>query len=88
MIEKRSKRRLKKEIFIIVKNIVLTKNWFVVDNFREFPKDHTEKCFGHLYFLLKTTIKFTTFRTLWLQSNGYKLIKHMFRTETTSVSLF
>ena len=33
MIEKRSKRRLKKEIFIIVKNIVLTKNWFVFSNF-------------------------------------------------------
>ena len=29
MIKKRSKRRLIKEIFIIVKNIVLTKNWFV-----------------------------------------------------------
>ena len=33
MIEKKSKRRLKKEIFIIVKNIVLNKNWFVVSNF-------------------------------------------------------
>ena len=33
MIEKRSKRRLKKEIFIIVKNILLTKNWFVFSNF-------------------------------------------------------
>ena len=33
MIEKRSKRRLEKEIFIFVKNIVLTKNWFVVSNF-------------------------------------------------------
>ena len=33
MIEKRSKRRLKKETFIFVKNIVLTKNWFVVGNF-------------------------------------------------------
>ena len=33
MIEKKSKRRLKKEIFIIVKNIVLTKNWFVFSNF-------------------------------------------------------
>ena len=32
MIEKRSKRRLEKEIFIFVKNIVLTKNWFVVSN--------------------------------------------------------
>ena len=32
MIEKRSKRRLKKEKFIIVKNIVLTKNGFVVSN--------------------------------------------------------
>ena len=31
--EERSKRRLKKEIFIIVKNIVVTKNWFVVSNF-------------------------------------------------------
>ena len=33
IIEKKSKRRLKKEIFIIVKNIVLTKNWFVFTNF-------------------------------------------------------
>ena len=33
MIEKRSKHRLKKEIFIIVKNIAPTKNWFVVSNF-------------------------------------------------------
>ena len=29
MIEKQSKHRLKKEIFIFVKSIVLTKNWFV-----------------------------------------------------------
>ena len=43
MIEKRSKRRLKKEIFIFVKSIVLTKNWFVVSNFCEFPKHHKEK---------------------------------------------
>ena len=41
MIEKRSKHRLKKEIFIFVKNIVLTKNWFVVSDFGEFPKHHT-----------------------------------------------
>ena len=33
MIEKRSKKYLKKEIFIIVKNIVRTKNWFVFSNF-------------------------------------------------------
>ena len=33
MIEKRSKRRLKKQIFIIAKNIVLTKNCFSVSNF-------------------------------------------------------
>ena len=32
-IEKKSKRRLKKKIFIIVKNTVQTKNWFVVSNF-------------------------------------------------------
>ena len=32
-----------KEIFIIVKNIVLAKNWFVVSNFWGFSKDHTEK---------------------------------------------
>ena len=37
---KRSKRRLKKEMFIIVKNIALTKNRFVVSNFWGFPKDH------------------------------------------------
>ena len=36
--------RLKIEIFIFVKNIVLPKNWFVVkSNFWEFPKQHTEK---------------------------------------------
>ena len=40
MIEKRSKRRLKK---VCEKSIVLTKNWFVVSNFWEFPKHHTEK---------------------------------------------
>ena len=33
MIEKRSKRTLKKETFIFVKNVALTKNWFVVGNF-------------------------------------------------------
>ena len=32
-----------KEIFTIVKNIALTKNWFIVSNFWEFPKHHTEK---------------------------------------------
>ena len=52
MIEKGSNRRLKKEIFIIVKNIILTKNWFVVSNFWGFPKYYTgKKCAGHLYFL-------------------------------------
>ena len=52
MIEKRSKRRLKKKIFIIVKNIVLTKNWFIVSNFLGFPKDHTaKKCVGHTVLL-------------------------------------
>ena len=35
--------RLKKEIFIIVNNIVLTKNWFVVSNSWEFSKHHIEK---------------------------------------------
>ena len=30
---KRSKLRPKKEIFIVVKNFVLTKNWFVFSNF-------------------------------------------------------
>ena len=43
MIEKRSKSRLKKEIFIFAKSIVVTKDWFVASNFCEFPKDHTEK---------------------------------------------
>ena len=64
MIEKRSKRRLKKDIFIFVKRIVLTENWFVVSNFGEFSKHHTEKeGSGHLYFLIKTKVKFTVFRT-------------------------
>ena len=40
---KETKRSLKKEIFIVVKNIVVNKNWFSVSNFWEFPKDHTEK---------------------------------------------
>ena len=33
LIEKRLKRRVKKEIFINVKNIVLTENWFLAINF-------------------------------------------------------
>ena len=33
-------------------------------NFWKFSKDHTEKwCSAHLYFLLKTKVNFTTFRT-------------------------
>ena len=40
---KEIKTQTEKEIFIIVKNIVLTKNWFVFSNFWEFPKDHMEK---------------------------------------------
>ena len=43
MVVKRSKHGLKKEIFIFIKNIVLTKNWFAVGNFYEFPEDHMEK---------------------------------------------
>ena len=43
MIEKRSKRRLEKEILIIAKNIALTKNCFFVSNFWEFPKNDTEE---------------------------------------------
>ena len=66
---KRDQNILKKEILIFVKNIVLTKNWFVVSNLCEFPKHDTEKWgSGHLYFLLKTKVKFTTFRTFYLQS--------------------
>ena len=40
---KTSKRRLKKEIFIVVDNIALTKKWSVVSNLWEFPKTHTKK---------------------------------------------
>ena len=36
MIEKKSKRRLKKEIIIIVKKIVLTKNWLLLVIFKNF----------------------------------------------------
>ena len=32
-----------KKIFMIAKKIALNKSWFVVCNFWEFPKDHTEK---------------------------------------------
>ena len=35
---KEIKTQIEKKVFIIVKNIVLTKNWFVVSNFLEFPK--------------------------------------------------
>ena len=40
---KEIKRQTEIEIFIIVKNIVLNKNWFVFSNFWEFPKVHMEK---------------------------------------------
>ena len=69
IIEKKSKRRLKKEILIFVKNTLLTKNWFVPGKFCEFCKHHMEKCRScHLYFLVKTKIKFTTFKSFYLQS--------------------
>ena len=35
---KEIKTQIEKKVFIIVKIIVLTKNWFVVSNFWEFPK--------------------------------------------------
>ena len=53
MIEKWSKRRLKKGVFIFVKSIVLPKNWFVVSNFWEFSKHHTEKQFSSHVFPTK-----------------------------------
>ena len=40
---KEIKTQIEKEIFIIVKDIVLTKNCFVVGNFCEFPEHHREK---------------------------------------------
>ena len=43
MMQNKSQHRLKKEIFIFEKNIALTKNWFVVSNFYEFPEHHMEK---------------------------------------------
>ena len=43
MTEKKSQPILKKEIFLFVKNIVLTKNWIFVSIFYEFPEHHMEK---------------------------------------------
>ena len=40
---KEIKTQTEKEIFIIVKNIVMTENWFIVGNLCGFPKSHTEK---------------------------------------------
>ena len=40
---KEIKTQTEKEIFIIVKNIVLTKNWFAFGKFWEFLKEYTEK---------------------------------------------
>ena len=45
---KEIKTQVKKEIFIFVKNIVLTKNWFVFSNFWEFSKHHT--AYGKIMF--------------------------------------
>ena len=67
----KTKTEMKKEIFIIVKNFVLTKNWFVVSNFWDFPKDHTEKqCSGYLYLLLKTKVN-----SLLSELFSYKVLK-------------
>ena len=57
------KTQIEKRNIYIYKNHLQTKNWFVVSNFWEFPKHDTEKCTGHLYFLIKTKVKFATFRT-------------------------
>ena len=43
MIKNRSEHRLKKEIFIFVKNIVLSKKWFIDSIFHIFSEHHIEK---------------------------------------------
>ena len=84
---KRDQNILKKEILIFVKNIVLTKNWFVVSNLCEFPKHDTGKWgSGHVYFLLKTKVK-SLISELFTYKVNNSLIKYIFCTETTSVSL-
>ena len=88
MIEKRSKRRLKKEIFTIVKNIVLTKNWLTVSNFGGFLKDHTEKMCWLSVFPIKNQRYIHYIQNFLVASISEKLIKNIFRTETTSGSLF
>ena len=85
MIEKRSKRRLKKEIFIIVKNNVLTKNWFVVSNFWGFPKDHSIHYFQnflvtkHLRQVNQTHFSYRNYFSIFvLRWDVVKLIKNPF----------
>ena len=56
--------QIEKKKFVLVKNVVLTNNWFVVSVFHEFPEHRMKKyCSGYLYFLLKTKAKFTIFIT-------------------------
>ena len=43
MIGKRSEHRLKKEPFISVKSIALTKNWFIASIFHEFFEHYMKK---------------------------------------------
>ena len=65
--------RLKKEIFIFVKNVLLIKNWFIVSDFSEYLLRHIEKCSSHLYFLFKTKVKFTTFGIFQLPNTSEQL---------------
>ena len=84
MTEKSSEHRLKKEMFICVKNIVRTKNWFDVSIFwTPYGKNILAICMSYKdKFHSFQNFSFTKyFRTAW--SN-----KLIFSIEATSVSLF
>ena len=86
MIKKRSEHRLKKEIF--VKNTILTKNWFVVSIFHEYPEHHME----NIVLAICISYQKPKSNSLLSEHFSYKilknsLIKQIFRTEATSVSL-
>ena len=81
--------QIEKEIFIFIKSILLTRIWFVVSDFSEFPKHHMEKeSSGHLYFYKKPELNSVLSKHFSQRLLRKSLIKQFFCTEFTSVSLF
>ena len=80
--------RLKKEIFIFVKNVLLIKNWFIVSEFSEYLLRHIEKCLVIYIFYSKPKLNSLLSEFFSYQILQNSSTKKIFCQESTSLSLF